>query len=120
MYEVVFYEDTRGNSPTGDFIGKLDERALYSRDSRILLKQIIYQINILERLGTRSGENFTKHIEDEIWELRPGSRRILFFMWKDNKIVLLHSFYKKTNKTPQKEIEKAKKEAKDWVKRYGK
>lgn len=54
-----------------------------------------------------------KHIEDEIWELRPGKNRVLYFFYKNNKYILLHHFVKKTQKTPRREIEKAKKEMKD-------
>lgn len=117
MYEILFYEDDRGHSPVEEFIKELDKEAIKSKEARVLLKQVIHQINILEKLGTRAGENFTKHIENEIWELRPGDRRILFFMWVENKIVLLHAFHKKTNKTPRREIEKAKSEIKDWLMR---
>jgi len=117
MYEILFYEDERGHSPVEEFIKELDKQAMNSKEARILLKQVLHQINILERLGTRAGENFTKYIEDNVWELRPGNRRIFFFMWIDNKIVLLHAFHKKTNKTPRREIEKAKSEMEDWLRR---
>jgi phage-related protein len=39
--------------------------------------------------------------------------------WKDNKFVLLHHFVKKTQKTPPREIEKARAELKDFLERYG-
>lgn len=117
MYEILFYEDERGHSPVEEFIKELDKQAMNSKEARILLKQVLHQINILERLGTRAGENFTKYIEDNVWELRPGNRRIFFFMWIDNKIVLLHAFHKKTNKTPRRETEKAKSEMEDWLRR---
>ncbi|MDZ5724784.1 type II toxin-antitoxin system RelE/ParE family toxin [Acetobacterium sp. K1/6] len=37
-----------------------------------------------------------KHIDGDIWELRPLADRIFFFYWKDNTFVLLHYFHKKT------------------------
>lgn len=117
MYEIVFYVDDKGNSPVEKFIRELDTKALKSKQDKIVLKQIIHQINILENLGTRAGENFTKYIEGDIWELRPGERRVLFSVWIDNKIVLLHMFHKKTNKTPKKEIDKAIREMSDWLSR---
>ncbi|MBQ6259576.1 MAG: type II toxin-antitoxin system RelE/ParE family toxin, partial [Lachnospiraceae bacterium] len=40
-----------------------------------------------------------------------------FFYWKDNTFVLLHYFVKKSQKTPKKEIEKAKRNRDDWLKR---
>ena len=55
--------------------------------------------------------------EDEIWELRPLRNRILFVAWFDGSFVLLHHFVKKTQKTPRREIEKAKRELKDLKER---
>ena len=67
--------------------------------------------------GTRLGEKITKHIEDGIWELRPGNNRVFYFYYKDNTFVLLHQFRKKSQKTLRKEIEKAKAERDDWLSR---
>lgn len=58
-----------------------------------------------------------KHIEDDLWELRPLSNRIFFFYWKDDKFVLVHHYIKKSQKAPKKEIEKAKRNVKDWLER---
>ncbi|MBQ5684470.1 MAG: type II toxin-antitoxin system RelE/ParE family toxin, partial [Clostridia bacterium] len=55
----------------------------------------------------------------DLWELRPGRRRVLYFYHKDNTYVLLHSFIKKTQKTPRREIEKAKRERNDYLRRKG-
>ena len=55
--------------------------------------------------------NITKHLEDEIWELRPGFNRVLYFYFENNTFVLLHIFRKKT---PKSEIEKAHKECNDY------
>lgn len=55
------------------------------------------------------GEPYIKHLSDNIWELRPIRDRILFAYLKNNKFVLLNIFVKQTQKTPQREIEKAKK-----------
>jgi phage-related protein len=61
----------------------------------------------------------TNHLEDDIWELRPGNNRVLYFYHKDDTYVLLHQFRKKTQKTPRREIEKAKAERDDWISRKG-
>ena len=61
-----------------------------------------------------------KHIEGDIWELRPLKDRIFFFYWKDNTFILLHYFIKKTQKTPQREIEQAKRNLKDFLDRSDK
>ena len=43
--------------------------------------------------------------------------RILFVAWLDGSFVLLHHFVKKTQKTPRREIEKAKRELQDLKER---
>lgn len=114
MNDIIFYQDIRGCSELLEFIEMLNNKADSSKNERIMLKQLRFYINMLESLGTRAGEPFVKHIQDEIWELRPGTNRVLFFSWYENKIVLLHHFRKTTNKTPKSEIEKAINEIKDW------
>lgn len=39
-----------------------------------------------------------KHIDGEIWELRPLRDRIFFVAWVDDSFVLLHQFMKKSQK----------------------
>lgn len=58
-----------------------------------------------------------KHIDGEIWELRPLRDRIFFVAWVDDSFVLLHQFMKKSQKTPLREIEKAKREFVDLTER---
>lgn len=55
-----------------------------------------------------------KYIDNDIWELRPLRDRILFAYFENNSFILLNMFMKKTRKTPQKEIDKAKRLLKDW------
>lgn len=117
MHEIIFYSDKKGYSELLEHIEVLNKKAYTSKNERIILKQIRFYIEVLERTGTRAGEPFVKFIEGDIWELRPGKNRILFFRWYNGKIVLLHHFLKKTNKTPEREIEEAKSEIKDWIER---
>ncbi len=119
MYRIVLYEDARGHSPVNDFMEDLNKKAGNDKSSRVLLKQITFRIGLLEALGTRSSEDITKHIRNDIWELRVGRNRVMFFTWKNNILVLLHVFCKSTVKTPQSEIDAAEREIKDWVNRHG-
>ena len=64
-----------------------------------------------------AGEPYMKHLEDEIWELRPLRNRILFFAYDGKTFILLSHFIKKTQKTPRKEIETAKKLLSDYKER---
>ena len=74
-------------------------------------------IQLLEDNGTRLNENITKHLNDDIWELRPGNNRVLCFYFKNYTFVLLQQFRKKTQKTPKREIEREKAERDDYIAR---
>lgn len=67
--------------------------------------------------GCKIGEPYIKHLEDEIWELRPLRDRILFAYFDNNEFILLSIFMKKTQKTPKSEIQKAKRILKDYIDR---
>jgi len=113
-YNIIFYEDDKGNSPVQEFLDELQVTSQNNKKSLQLLEKVILYLEILERRGTRAGYPYTKHIEGDIWELRPKNHRILFFGWEGKNIVLLHTFQKKSKKTPRREIQKAKREMKDW------
>ena len=87
------------------------------KDSRIKLNKIREYIKILSEYGTQAGEPYMKHLDRAIWELRPLRDRILFIGSANGGYVLLHSFMKKTQKTPAREIEKAKRELADMIER---
>ena len=70
---------------------------------------------MLAENGTRAGRPYVKHLDDEIWELRPLADRILFAAWVEDKIILLHHFVKKTQKTPPQEIKQAKRNLKAFL-----
>ena len=61
--------------------------------------------------------NAIKHLRNKIYELRPSATRVFFFHFFKNKIILLHAYEKKTNKTDEKEIDQAEKEMKDFLRR---
>ena len=115
MHKVHFYKDKNGNSPIVEYIWNLAKRG--DKDSRVKLKKIQEYINYLRKEGKQAGEPYIKHLIGEIWELRPIKDRILFVAWNGNDFILLHHFVKKTQKTPQREIEQAKRNLADVKKR---
>ena len=115
MYNVEFYETQDGKSQIWEFLEELRIKAATSKDARIQHKQASLYIELLQQNGTRLNENITKHLEDGIWELRPGNNRVFYFFFQDNTFVLLHQFRKKTQKAPKREIEKAKRERDDYL-----
>ena len=106
MYTIYFYRDKRGREPVREMLESLAKRK--DKDSRINLNKIRDYVILLKAHGTYIGEPFVKHIDGDIWELRPLDNRILFAAWHENSFILLHYFIKKTQKTPRREIETAK------------
>ena len=115
VFKTEFYSTCCGDSPVLVF---LEELQLSCQDHQIQYRQLVRAINYLELKGTFIGEPHTKHLEDNIWELRPGCNRVLYFFFRENTFVLLHAFRKRTNKTPCSEILKAKVEREDWISRH--
>ncbi len=113
---IIFYEDKNGKSEIIEYITDLRNKK-NNKDSRIKLAKITSYIDQLSTKGLQLGQPFIKHIEGEIWELRPLRDRIMFASWCNNKFILLSIFMKQTQKTPKKEIEKAKKLLEDYKKR---
>lgn len=108
------FQSTNGFSPVWEFLESLRTKSVSNKDARIQYKQATLYIQLLEDNGTHLPENITKHIEDDIRELRPGNNRIFYFYYRDDTYVLLHSFRKKTQKTPKREIIRAKAERDDY------
>lgn len=85
--------------------------AFISTLSEAVVKKIDYGLVLLktqERVPTK----FVKHIEDGLYELRTewegNIYRVFFIFDGGNVVVLFSGFQKKTQKTPQSEIDKAK------------
>lgn len=90
------------------FYNPLKQKA---KDKIDYVLQIVISV---QRIPTK----FFKHLEDGIYEIRieVGSNIYRIFAFFDDKklVILLHGFQKKTQKTPRKEIERAKKLRKDY------
>ncbi len=118
MFEIEFYEDKNGYSETGEWLDELDEKASTNKDCRIRLKKFTEYMELLCKFGTYIGEPFVKKlVGTEFWELRPTRDRVLFAYKSNNKYLLLNHFVKKTEKTPPREIEKARRMLADYLKR---
>lgn len=115
LHKIYFYRDKNGNEPVIEYMAELAQKK--DKDSRIKLNKINDYIEMLSRYGIQVGVPYIKHLDGEIWELRPLRDRILFVAWVNGSYVLLHQFMKKTQKTPAREIEKAKRELADLIER---
>ena len=96
MFKVIFLEDAK------KFLDSLDDKP---RD------KIVYNIWKSKNIND---DELLKKLEDDIWEFRTLYNKIayrLFAFWDETEksmIVATHGIVKKTDKTPKKEIEKAK------------
>lgn len=117
MYEIIFYHAKNKTSEIIEYLDELGVKSKTSKNDRLNRIKILSYLQALSQHGTRIGSPVVKHIEGDLWELRPLKNRIFFFYWKDNKYVLLHYFIKKSKKTPRREIEKAKNNLIDFLER---
>jgi phage-related protein len=113
-WEVEFYRDSSGIEPVGVFLDTLPD-GMRAKVTKLL--------DLLSEQGVLLKEPYTRHIRGKLRELRIkdhlGHIRILYFTFTGRRFVLLHGFIKKTDKTPEREIEVAEKRMKDYIERYG-
>ena len=108
MFDIYYYSNGNDESPVLNYIENLAKNR--DKNNRIKYNKIRDYIKLLAERGMQTGEPYIKHLDGEIWELRPLRDRILFATW-DNEgkgFVLLHIFMKQTKKAPNREIEIAK------------
>lgn len=115
MYKIYFYKDKNGREPVKEYIVSLAGKK--DKDSRIKANKIANYIDILQQYGTQVGKPYIKHLDGDIWELRPLRDRILFAAWDGSGFLLLSVFTKQTQKTPLREIERAKSNLSDYRER---
>ena len=90
--KIVFYEDENGYSDVMEFIMDLNNRSKTDKNARINRNKITAYLDLLMEMGTRIGEPVTKHLEGEIWELKPLANRILYAYFTDDTFVVLSHF----------------------------
>ena len=112
---VDYYSLPSGRQPAKDYVKALDGK---------LKSKTMRSIELLRIKGHLIGEPESKHLEDGIFELRTtmgnNTSRILFFFCVGDKVVLTHGFVKKTQRTPRREITKAKRYREDYIARVSK
>ena len=116
MRQIIFYKDRQGREPVVSYIEELATQN--TKDARIRLTKIRAYVKALSDRGLPLTVELCKHLDGDIWELRPTKDRVLFAGWHNGIFVLLHFFEKKGQKTPQREIEHAKKEFADFKERW--
>lgn len=114
MKQVILYTDENGKSDIADYLKVL--KLKNDKDSNINSHKINGYIRALSLKGVSIGYPYVKYLGNKLWELRPLRHRILFIEL-DDKYILLSHFIKETNKTPTKEIVKARKRAYQFLER---
>lgn len=113
MFEVDYCEDGNGCRPAEEFIDSLEPK---------MRAKVFGRLELLEEHGNRLGMPYSRHLEDGIYEVRTsqGSNitRVLYFFTVGNRILLTHGFVKKTQLTPKREIERAKRIRASWKERH--
>lgn len=114
MFQVEFYETEDGDTPVENFLNSLDIK---------MKNKLLMILSVLQEKGNTLREPYSKHLEDGIFEIRGkvGSdiSRVLYFFYHNGKIIITNGFVKKTQKTPKREIETAKKYRKEYCERFG-
>ncbi len=82
-----------------------------------ILAHLLHILNLVEEFGPDLGKPHTAPIGKGLFEIRAkgkeGIGRSLFCTMKGNEIVILHSFVKRTQRTPKKELDIARKRMKE-------
>lgn len=116
VYDVEFYQKENGDIPVMDFLLSLQPK---------MRAKAYSEIELLKKHGANLREPYVKSIKGGknkgIYELRiklaSDISRIFYFSFKQNTFVLLNGFIKKGNKTPERELERARNYKKDYERR---
>lgn len=99
-WTTEFYLEESGRSPVEDFLDSLDLK------TRARFRWSMEQLQVR---NVQARAPLVKHLEADLWELREESRgniyRIIYFFFTGRRIVFLHGFQKKSQRTPRKELE---------------
>lgn len=85
-----------------------------------ILADFLRVVELIEEFGPLIGRPHTAPLGKGLFEIRAKGRegigRSIFCTAKDKKIIILHSFVKKTQKIPRREMEKAMERMKEVLK----
>lgn len=112
--KIKFYRAQDGKIPVKEFLDSLDIK---------MRLKMLRSIQALQDMGVSLRMPLSEALEDGIFELRAkvgtNISRVMYFFIVGDQAVLTHGFIKKTQKTPPREIERAKKIREDYMNRLG-
>ena len=111
-YDIIFYDKPDGTEPVKEFLLSLDKK---------MRAKLLMEITLLADNGPQLREPYSKHLDDGIFELRAKTgtdiSRVLYFFLIGRRIILTNGFIKKTQRTPEREIERAKRYRSEFLTR---
>lgn len=110
---VIFYRTVDGKCPVQEFLDSLPSKAA---------QKVTWVLNLVEDIALLPPTYFKKMVgTEEIWECRiqlgSNAYRIFCFLDGNSVVVLTHGLIKKTQKTPQREIERAEDYRRNYLQR---
>ncbi len=100
VWTVEFYVAPDGTCPVEVFLDGLDPKTR---------ARFLWSMEQLRVRNVQAREPLVRHLDDKLWELREESRtniyRVIYFFYTGRRIVFVHGFQKKTQKTPRKELD---------------
>ncbi len=101
-WTTEFYLEADGSSPVEEFLDSVDLK------TRARFRWSMEQLRLR---NVQAREPLVRHLDGDLWELREESStniyRIVYFFFTGRRIIFLHGFQKKTQRTPRRELETA-------------
>jgi len=109
ILKVNFFQTSTGKEPVREWLKDMDvgNRKIIGEDIKLVQFRWPLGMPLVRKMGA------------DLWEVRShlenGNIARTFFIVKDLQMILLHGFIKKSQKTPQKEIDLALSRKKQWL-----
>src|SRR6185437_1833121 len=114
MREISFYETDFGDKPIEEFLVTLEPAAR---------AKVVRTLEMLRTLPVIPSKFWRKLSDQTLWEVRTeyagNIYRILATTAKGNRVILLHGFQKKSQKTPRQDMEIAQQRQKRYFEQHG-
>ncbi|MDQ3200373.1 MAG: type II toxin-antitoxin system RelE/ParE family toxin, partial [Verrucomicrobiota bacterium] len=114
MREIIFYETDFGDKPAEEFLADLEPAAR---------AKVVRSLEMLRTIPIVPAKFWSKLSDQKLWEVRAeyagNIYRILATTAKGNRVILLHGFQKKSQKTPRQDMEIAQQRQKRYFQRHG-
>ncbi len=114
MREITFFESDFGDKPAEEFLASLEPAAR---------AKVVRSLEMLRSFPIVPAKFWRKLSGQKLWEVRAeyagNIYRILATAAPQNRVVLLHGFQKKSQKTPRQDMEIAQQRQKRYFQRHG-